>query len=265
MFRYPRPSKVAKTPRVLQQRRLGRLAAPVAMAAFERRPINKRRASFADIAAVTVQVMEQDDPKEDRLRCCKGVSTKHEMQLVVERFGEHSVHATILRVLQMDIVQNSLISILIIDLIVTLAGLLLKEQYPDCTVVMRDVMGCVGEGHTEPEPAVLCTGETLVFNDDHTSACNPDKYPGVKAVEIALWTMSLSILSCFMLELVLLLLVLRGAFFRSFFYVLDVAIVFTSFVLEAMFGDPNSKSDSGSALGLLLFARLWRLLRLASR
>lgn len=75
----------------------------------------------------------------------------------------------------------------------------------------------------------------------------------IHAVEDAFFLISLGILGCFLIELGLLIIGMGWRFFTHPFYVIDVIVVVTSFVLEIVLRKEE--------VALLLILRLWRVLR----
>ena len=74
--------------------------------------------------------------------------------------------------------------------------------------------------------------------------------------------MTIAILSVFMIELDVKMIALRPAiFFRQFFFLLDCIVTSVSFALEILF---HSSSDDSiqSLVGLLVFVRIWRFVRI---
>ena len=148
----------------------------------------------------------------------RGVSRKSELNAVIERHGVASCHSKVLRFLQSDPVQYVLMSLLLVDVVVTISSLLVRERYPTCGLVVRDAISCCQTGNGTLSslcPVGLIATETV--------ACNTDKYPTVRSLENSLWATSLSILSLFQLEMLSLLALLRMFFFRNVYYIFDVS------------------------------------------
>lgn len=85
--------------------------------------------------------------------------------------------------------------------------------------------------------------------------------PGaVKSVSAIVYVLSISILSIFELELIVLALTMGPVHFaRSLAYWFDFSIVTVSIVLEIMLHE----TEDGALAGGLIFARIWRLIRIS--
>mmetsp|Transcript_13697 Transcript_13697/g.29033 ORF Transcript_13697/g.29033 Transcript_13697/m.29033 type:complete len:1065 (-) Transcript_13697:456-3650(-) len=190
---------------------------------------------------------------------CWGVSSQNELSYLIKRSGENSVPVKAYRLLHLDSVQNFLMLLLLIDCAVTIGGLVLKEHYPDCGIILRDSVSCCISSNASQQ-GYCAAGYAEVGQAE----CDPDKHPGAVQLEIGLWIASITLINVFLLEMTILFLILRALFLTNCFYILDTAIVTTSLVLEVTLGDPTI-NDKGGAVGLLLFARRWRLLRIAAK
>lgn len=89
--------------------------------------------------------------------------------------------------------------------------------------------------------------------------CLTEENEVVEIMEKYFYIASLTILGIFEAELLLLLLVLGCyGFFRNFGYIFDVFIITTSLSLEVLLHN----TEAGSAVGILIAARVWRLVRI---
>lgn len=93
---------------------------------------------------------------------------------------------------------------------------------------------------------VLIVGATLTLEELLKS-------PNAHHIENTLRWMSVAILSCFVLEIICLLIAFGWHFFTHILHVLDAILVVGSLVMEAVL--------DLEALGLLIVARFWRVLR----
>jgi hypothetical protein len=96
----------------------------------------------------------------------------------------------------------------------------------------------------------------------NTIGCDEHKWYRVHTAEVVLFGLTMTILSIFMLELVVLMLAIRPwIFFRHFFYALDFIVVSGSIVLESVFHSLGNDVAQTYA-GFLIVIRLWRFVRI---
>jgi len=112
----------------------------------------------------------------------------------------------------------------------------LDAHFPPCDVVLQ---------------AVECPNQETV-------SCLPFPHE-IHNIHSFLYILELSILGLFELEMFFLFYCLRFQFFRSLVNIMDLAIITLSIVLEVIL---HNSSNQSSAAGLLIFARLWRLVRI---
>jgi hypothetical protein len=76
-----------------------------------------------------------------------------------------------------------------------------------------------------------------------------------------LFSLTIVILSTFLVELSLLMAALGGKFFSHLFYVIDLVVVATSFTFEIVFHS-LSKDALQDVVGMFVIFRLWRFIRI---
>jgi len=225
-----------------------------------------------------------------------GIPTNDGARLhVIETHGEdRHWRKTILEILHDHKVQLLLMLLLLLDVMVLFTELFLLAWYPSCSTIERDCIACCGSGgvsNDEDHHRILSVLRVLAgsgkddehhhdvcedvahehgWMDSHNetffyhgeASCDEHKYERVHNAEFGLFVCTMLILSVFMLELHLEILALGpGVFFRQVFYTVDYAIVTLSFSLELAFHfDHNAALQS--VVGLVIFARLWRFVRI---
>jgi hypothetical protein len=193
---------------------------------------------------------------------------------VDEHHGSESWRSRVIDFLHSQRVQVFLMSLLALDVVILFVEIFLLATYPTCHVVVRDAISCCPatdqqdlhaerylsgdeEGHHED----LCAlGLEPVF--EYEAGCDPHKWSRVHRAEEFLFGITITILSVFMLELTVSMLALTPQiFFRQFFYLVDFVIVAVSLSAELAFHFLNDDTIQ-SLVGLIVFARVWRFVRI---
>jgi hypothetical protein len=200
-------------------------------------------------------------------------------QHVEEEHGQDHWRKRVLTFLHTPQVQMTLMSLLLLDVLILFVELFLLASYPSCSLIERDAISCcpVPEGDAEHAARWLlvteeegddyghhdvCDDVALEADYESDAGCDAHKWSRVHNAETALFAMTLTILSVFMIELNAEMIALRPAiFFRQFFFLLDYVIISVSLTLEIIF---HSLSDDSiqSFVGLLVFVRIWRFVRI---
>ena len=95
-----------------------------------------------------------------------------------------------------------------------------------------------------------------------SAGCDEHKHAAIHSLHIILFSLTIAILGIFLVELCLLIICLKPrVFFRKPFYVLDFVVVTMSLGLELGFYFSSNEAVAELA-GLLIFARLWRFVRI---
>ena len=209
-----------------------------------------------------------------------GIPTNAGAELHVdEEHGQDHWRKRALTFLHTSQVQMTLMSLLLLDVLILFVEMFLLSSYPNCSVIIRDAISCcpVLEGDVEHDTAQwllaeeegddhghhdVCDDVGLEADYNSDAGCDPHKWARVHTAEMALFAMTLTILSVFMIELNVEMIALRPAvFFRQFFFLLDYFIISVSLALEILF---HSLSDDSiqSLVGLLVFVRIWRFVRI---
>ena len=213
--------------------------------------------------------------------------------------GEDSWEAKVLHVLHSKTCQYTLMGLLLLDVVILFVELFLGAQYPACTFIIRDAISCcpktfdsnaqdehrlLGEASSLTcETGEIETGDLHMFrslaevasDEGHHSVCeagvdtpqcqagcDPHKYDGVHTAHTALFFTTITILSIFMIELILLIVCLKPrVFFRKSFYVLDLFVVSVSLGLESFFYAADDETLQ-SLIGVIVLARCWRFVRI---
>jgi hypothetical protein len=206
-----------------------------------------------------------------------------------ETHGHDHWKVNLLNFIHSDTVERVLMGLLLLDVFLLFIELFLQATYPMCHIIERDAISCcainnatidheasaaVAADHGEDEHHFLRFLSSEEHGDHHNlcispavesyqyeAACDPHKWGTVHKLEEALFWCTISILSVFFIELMAMIVVLERAFFRQFFYVLDLWIVTTSLVLELAFHFISAETLVAFT-GILVFGRLWRFVRI---
>jgi hypothetical protein len=206
-----------------------------------------------------------------------GIPTDHEAQLHVhETHGSDSWRYKVLRFIHTTKVQITLMSLLILDVLILCTELFLLATYPNCHTIRRDAISCcpVLEGEAEVDHSARFLAESekghseeicaagLEPSPDYDAGCDEHKWEKIHTAEEVLFSLTMTILFVFFIELNIAMAALGpSVFFRQAFYLLDYFIVGTSIALELTF---NFLSDDTvqSLVGLLVIFRVWRFVRI---
>ncbi|CAB9504554.1 expressed unknown protein [Seminavis robusta] len=115
--------------------------------------------------------------------------------------------------------------------------------------------GTHGDGHQD-----ICQ-LPAVESHHYEAGCDGHKWYMVHTIEEVLFVFTITILSIFFIELIIIMIVLQKAFFKQLFYVLDFVIVSVSLALEIALAVLHADILATLA-GLLILARVWRFVRI---
>jgi hypothetical protein len=167
------------------------------------------------------------------------------------------------------------IMILLLDVLILFIELFLQATFPSCHIIERDAISCCPASERGLESSDLHCNETSqgadagseahdfrrfllesssatgehteehghhnlcafpsVESHEYNAVCDPHKYSAVHTTEKALFGCTVFILSTLLVELIIMMIVVKKAFFTQFSYVLDSFIVVTSLAMEITF------------------------------
>eukprot|EP00187_Rhodella_violacea_P007968 CAMPEP_0174892840 /NCGR_PEP_ID=MMETSP0167-20121228/7740_1 /TAXON_ID=38298 /ORGANISM="Rhodella maculata, Strain CCMP736" /LENGTH=291 /DNA_ID=CAMNT_0016131453 /DNA_START=100 /DNA_END=975 /DNA_ORIENTATION=+ len=230
--------------------------------------------------------VEARDPRRASERHTRGQISKREINFrmptnlgkelhVQEIHGDHHWRQRTLKFLHAPGVQTALMLLLFFDVLILFVEVFLLAQYPPCVVIERDAISCCpvpvggevagrwvmereGDGGHHEE---FCEAG-LEADPESPAGCDPHKWSNVHTAEDVLFGLTITILSTFMVELNVEMIALGPCvFFRQFFFLLDYVIITVSLALEIVLH--SLSDDSVQALvGLLVFVRIWRFVRI---
>jgi hypothetical protein len=193
---------------------------------------------------------------------------------VKDTHGSTSWRMRILDVLHQRSTQRTLMFLLFLDICILFVEIFLLASYPPCHIIERDCISCCDAalhgdddehrflaetGHSEE---LFCEEEGLEPNYEYPATCNEHKWHRVHKGETFLFSLTILILSIFLVELNLEMVALGPkVFFRQFFFLLDYCIVSVSLALELTFHFASAEALQ-SLVGMLVFARVWRFVRI---
>jgi hypothetical protein len=213
------------------------------------------------------------------------------MHTAAERHGHDHWKVKVLGFIHSPAVEYTMTALLLLDVAILFVELYLQGMFPPCSTIIRDAISCcpptyeldaeaahnaTSDEHADATDAnhflrfleeashggqhSFCPAPTVEYRD-HEAGCDEHKWETVHTTEEVLFALTIAILSVFFIDNILTIIVLQRAFFKQFFYVLDFFIVTVSLALEIAFRVIHR--DLLVALtGLLIFARVWRFVRI---
>jgi len=184
-----------------------------------------------------------------------------------DKHGEDTWRNRVLHFLHSQNVQRAIMVLLFLDIIILVVEIFLVGYFPPCNVIERDCIACCpsqksGERFLASSSNYESVCEAGFDRYSGHGACDGAKYHTVHIVEEVLFWCTISILAIFCLEIHAEAIALGAtAFFSEFFYLFDYVIVVVSITLELIFHF-DSKLGLSSMVGLIIFARLWRFVRI---
>ena len=198
-----------------------------------------------------------------------------ELHLAHNAHGEESWQAKALNFLHRRTVQYVMMGLLLLDVLVLFLDLFLLAEYPSCSIIERDAVSCCPASAEEAqgnrmvrllseaagEEEELCLAPTEVGL--YPAGCNPERWPHVHTAEEVFFGVTITILSVFLLEnLVQIVVLTPQVYFRQVFYVLDFFIITVSIALEVTFQVHDDEALQ-NLVGLLVLGRVWRFVRIS--
>lgn len=199
-------------------------------------------------------------------------SPNEELHRVSERHGPDSWQVKTIKLVNSAKVQHLLMALLLIDVIILFTEMFLDAHYPLCYFIERDSIACCpkqedGSRNVRARSARrflsgssdgVCEAPLENFG---SGDCDPHKWHAVHVAHDVLFWTTIAILSIFLVENAVLMVVLGlRAFFSRLLYVFDLFIVVVSLVLEITFR-VLSQDDVSEFVGLLIIGRVWRFVR----
>ena len=203
-------------------------------------------------------------------------TTQDVKEHVIQEHGLISWRYTVLEFLHSKRVQYFLMGLLVLDILILFTEVTLMSLYPFCDIITRDAISCAPVDGGDPVERLLAGGDgkdyAVCYPDtdgafapqrDYPVGCDPHKWHTIHTVEDVLFVFTIIILSCFFVELNVLMAVLKPqVFFRQVFYALDYLIIGVSIALELFFKLAQEDLTS-SLVGLLVIFRSWRYVRIS--
>ncbi|CAJ1931293.1 unnamed protein product [Cylindrotheca closterium] len=185
---------------------------------------------------------------------------------MLDTHGEFHWRTAILRILHNHKVQYTLMGLLFLDVVILFIETFLTGHYPPCNIIERDCLACCPLA-AEGAERFLASSEPVCESGYETTvgygSCDGNKWHTVHSVEIALFAMTIAILSTFFVEIHLELIALGPSVFcRQVFYLFDYIIIVVSLTLELLFHFDHEDLGLSSLGGLIIFARVWRFVRI---
>nr|ADM25825.1 voltage-gated H+ channel protein [Coccolithus braarudii] len=215
--------------------------------------------------------------RKDKGHFLKLISAHDEIEVLILKHSQEAWQVKLMHAIQNHKVQLTLMCLLVVDVLVVCFEIFLDLEYPECRLIKRDGLSCcpvvaaaaVGShaGHDGLEHGRHHGHHALCEAGTEEGAlgvgCDEHKYPVLHVTHQGLFATSVVILVLFEIELLLLMLAATPClFFRNIFYALDVLVVTCALALELA---PSFMADTETRdlLGLILLARIWRLVRIS--
>ena len=184
--------------------------------------------------------------------------------------GHGSTRHKILSFLHSKYVEYTMLGLLLLDLVVLMLEMFIAAEFPDCNIVKRNAISCcpaeengrrwrwlAGDGSHADE---ICP-EPLIESPEYPAGCDDHKYSWLHPLHVACFAITISVLSLFFIELMLMVFCLGLVFFQHFFYVADLFIVTVSLVLEISFYVVH-EDILATLTAFLVLMRVWRFVRI---
>eukprot|EP00929_Paragymnodinium_shiwhaense_P027280 TRINITY_DN16049_c0_g1_i1.p1 TRINITY_DN16049_c0_g1~~TRINITY_DN16049_c0_g1_i1.p1 ORF type:complete len:382 (+),score=97.77 TRINITY_DN16049_c0_g1_i1:46-1146(+) len=196
---------------------------------------------------------------------------KSDEEQLEERDGHLTWKTKVVHFVHSNRVQTLFTLLLALDILIVYAEVFVDAHYPLCLQITRDSVSCCpapdgadahhrllggggGDGH-----AALCAAGLV--ETTHPTGCDAHKYPAIHSLHVGLTLGSVIILSVFEIELLALMVILKGIFFRNLLYVLDWVVVTTSLILDLAILS-GAVSSAQIVATLIIIVRIWRLMRI---
>lgn len=200
-------------------------------------------------------------------RGARWISAHDEAERLHRRRGVNSWQARLLASLQSKLLQRMLTILLVTDIVCIVGELFLDAEFPPCVYVVRDAVSCCSSSHRQLGGGggghhAQCTAP-LHAEPSAPAFCDIHKYDGAHTLHDMLFSISVTVLSCFQAELLLLSTALGSLFFRNPLYLLDSVVIASSLTLELWLHalGPAKLTDEDLS-SFLVVGRLWRFLRI---
>lgn len=239
----------------------------------EERLVGKASTAAKELALNLKKRAEAAVHQQHQRRGAFWISAEEEKEIVLEKHTANSWQYRAVDIIQSHKVQVALVVLLVLDVLIVMTEVFLDAEYPPCSKVERDAISCMnasyaadatdashhrrlggGGGHA------LCPEGSV--ESGFAPACDSHKWATVHEAHTALLWLSVAVLGIFFVELSILVVALGAAFIRNRLYMLDFFVVTLSLVLEITISQMGE--DALAALvGLIIFARMWRFVRIA--
>jgi len=199
-----------------------------------------------------------------------GIPTKEEARVyTIDEHGESSWRTRALEVLHSNTLEFALVASLLLDVAILFAEIFLQAIFPGCDIIERDAVSCCPSAVESGNGFRLLAGskdEELcppAYFEGSVVSCDEAKWQHVHVAEDILFYITIAILSLFMIELTVSMVVLTPrVFLRQFFFLVDFVVTTVSLVLELVFYFVKEDVSVTSLVGLLVIIRIWRFIRI---
>jgi hypothetical protein len=223
-----------------------------------------------EASSATAADKEESQQSRPGLHRAFSIPTNADERLHVANIHGHgSKRHKILHFLHSKPVEYTLLSLLMFDLVILMLEMFISAEFPHCSITERNAISCcpiydesAGQQRwlaSDSHEAKICQ-DSLVASPEYPVGCDDHKYPWLHTLHVAFFSITVSILGTFFIEMMLMIFCLGCVFFKHFFYVLDLFVVSVSLVLEITLYTLND-DILATLTGLLVILRLWRFVR----
>jgi len=187
---------------------------------------------------------------------------------IKDTHGHESWRLKILRFLHNHKVQYALMALLFLDVVILFIETFLVGHYPACEIIERDCLSCCPTSVDNANRFLSGDADEPICESGYDTtvgygSCDESKWHTVHTIEIVLFFLTITILFTFLLEINLEVVALGpNVFFRQVWYSLDYIIITVSTTLELLFYLDNEDLGLSTISGLIIFARIWRFVRI---
>jgi len=162
-----------------------------------------------------------------------------------------------------------LMFLLVIDVLILFTELFIAGDYPACHIIEKHAISCCPADSSYYYRALSNDGSSHDNlcdngneNHDYDATCDPHANSAVHTIHDILFGTTIVILSVFLIELNVTMIVLGPSkFFVNFFYTFDYIVVTVAFISEVTFRILE-KELTESFVGVIVIFRLWRFVRI---
>jgi hypothetical protein len=206
---------------------------------------------------------EEEDQRHHGIHATMEEQERIESKHIHDSHGDDSWQARVLHLLHSNKVKFTLLGLLVLDVFILFIELAVAAFFPTCTTVEKTAISCGPlESNTTTFHEYSYSCDKGFPNLAYPATCDPEKRHVVDIVEDTLFGVTVFILGVFFVELTTVMLLLGPCtFIKDWLHAIDYVVVCVSLGLEIAF-QVESDAVLQAIIGLLIFGRLWRFIRI---